>query len=100
MILLVDLCYREDSLGFEEFVLPIWRIVERCGFSSKEIHYSRIRSEIGRSEAVVLCGTPLADNQFLVDIRQFSWLPACPATGTRDLCRYAGCSPWSTAGEL
>ncbi|NTV00021.1 MAG: hypothetical protein HGA55_02725 [Methanoregulaceae archaeon] len=79
MILLVDLCFREASLGFEEFVLPIRRIVERCGLSSREIHYHRVvPDEIRGSEAVVLCGTPLADNQFLVDIRQFTWVPACP----------------------
>jgi GMP synthase (glutamine-hydrolysing) len=110
MILLVDLCYREGSLGFEEFVLPIRRIVERSGFSSKEIHYCcDFTAEIGRSEAVVLCGTPLADNQFLVNIRQFSWLPACPVPvlgicagmevltlvhgGNLDTCREIGMTP-------
>jgi GMP synthase-like glutamine amidotransferase len=116
VILLVDLCYREDSLGFEEFVLPIRRIVESCGFSSREIHYTRnLPAEISRSEAVVLCGTPLADNQFLVDIRQFSWLPACPVPvlgicagmevltlvhgGKLETCLEIGMTPVRVSGE-
>jgi GMP synthase-like glutamine amidotransferase len=116
VILLVDLCFREDSLGFEEFVLPIRRIVERCGFSSREVHYSRVvPAEISGSEAVVLCGTPLADNQFLVDIRQFFWLPACPVPvlgicagmevltlvhgGNLDNCREIGMTPVRVTGE-
>jgi GMP synthase (glutamine-hydrolysing) len=79
VILLVDLCYRENSLGFEEFVLPIQKIVERRGLSSREIHYSRIvPGDISTSEAVILCGTPLADNRFLSEIRQFFWVPSCP----------------------
>jgi len=116
MILIVDLCYREDSLGFEEFVLPIRRIVKGAGFSSKEIHYSSdVAAEITKSEAVVLCGTPLADNQFLVDIRQFSWLPACPVPvlgicagmevltlvhgGRLDTCLEIGMTPVRVSGE-
>jgi GMP synthase (glutamine-hydrolysing) len=116
VILLIDLCYREDSLGFEEFVLPIRRIVRKSGFSSREIHYSRtVPSEISGSDAIVLCGTPLADNQFLVDIRQFSWLPACPVPvlgicagmevltlvhgGRLDNCIEIGMTPVRVTGE-
>jgi GMP synthase-like glutamine amidotransferase len=78
MILLVDLCYRENSLGFEEFVLPVRRIVRRCGFRTKEIHYTQIRREgIGSTQGIILCGTPLADNEFLSNISDFAWLPRC-----------------------
>jgi GMP synthase-like glutamine amidotransferase len=78
MILLVDLCYRENSLGFEEFVLPIRRIVGRCGFTSRVIHYSRSNAgEAGDARGIILCGTPVADNRFLADIRNFGWVAGC-----------------------
>jgi GMP synthase-like glutamine amidotransferase len=80
MILLVDLCYRENSLGFEEFVLPVRRIVRRCGFPTNEIHYTRIQREgIGSAQGIVLCGTPLADNGFLENTGDFfGWVTGCP----------------------
>jgi GMP synthase-like glutamine amidotransferase len=79
MILLVDLCYRENSLGFDEFVLPIQRIVGGCGFLSRIIHYSRTGSrETEDASGIILCGTPVADNRFLADIRDFGWIVACP----------------------
>jgi GMP synthase-like glutamine amidotransferase len=78
MILLVDLCHRENSLGFEEFVLPIQRIVGECGFSSRAIHYRKTGSgETGDATGIILCGTPVADNQFLADWREFGWVAGC-----------------------
>jgi GMP synthase-like glutamine amidotransferase len=78
VILLVDLCYRENSLGFEEFVLPIRRIVGRCGFATRGIHYSRPREITGPdAKGIILCGTPVADNRFLADIRDFGWVAGC-----------------------
>jgi GMP synthase-like glutamine amidotransferase len=80
MILLVDLCHRENSLGFEEFVLPIQRIVGECGFSSRAIHYRKTGSgETGDATGIILCGTPVADNRFLADIWDFGWVPGCTA---------------------
>jgi GMP synthase-like glutamine amidotransferase len=116
VILLVDLCYREDSLGFEEFVFPIRRIVRGAGFSSEEVHYRRVvPDDISGAEAIVFCGTPLADNQFLVDIRRFSWLPACPVPvlaicagmevltlvhgGSLDTCLEIGMTPVRVSGD-
>lgn len=80
MILLVDLCYREHSLGFDEFVLPVRRIVEDCGYPCKDVHYRRIREDgPGNFDGIILCGTPLADNRFLADIQDFGWVEGCPS---------------------
>jgi GMP synthase-like glutamine amidotransferase len=78
MILLVDLCYKEDSLGFEEFVLPVRNIVQRCGFSTREMHYTWLKGEyIKAADGIILCGTPLADNGFLQNTGIFSWVTSC-----------------------
>ena len=75
MILLIDLCYRENSLGFDEYVLPVARIVERSGFESRSVHFRAVSArDFHGAEAVILCGTPLADNAFLDEPAAFSWL--------------------------
>jgi GMP synthase-like glutamine amidotransferase len=75
VILLVDLCYRDGSLGFEEFVLPIARIIEGAGAGYRTVHYTRHPGEAARDcDGVILCGTPLMDNGFLGDLASFSWI--------------------------
>jgi GMP synthase-like glutamine amidotransferase len=76
VILLVDLCYRESSLGFEEFVLPIARIAEGAGAGYRTVHYTRQPGQAARDcHGIILCGTPLMDNGFLGDHASFSWIP-------------------------
>ena len=75
MILLVDLCYREGSLGYEEFVLPVARIVEKAGYAVRAVHYRAAPGTVpDDAAAVILCGTPIADNRFLSEMECFSWL--------------------------
>jgi len=75
VILLVDLCYREGSLGYEEFVLPVARIVEKAGYAVRAVHYRAGPGTVpGDAAAVILCGTPIADNRFLSEMEYFSWL--------------------------
>jgi len=75
VILLVDLCYREGSLGFDEYVMPVERIVERSGFKASSVHFRSVSpADFQDAEAVILCGTPLADNAFLENVGAFSWL--------------------------
>ncbi|MCG7854460.1 MAG: glutamine amidotransferase, partial [Methanoregulaceae archaeon] len=75
MILLVDLCYRDGSLGFEEFVLPIARIIEREGAGYRIVHYTRCPGQATRDcDGIILCGTPVMDNGFLGDLASFSWI--------------------------
>ena len=76
MILLVDLCYRDGSLGFEEFVLPVARIVEGEGAGYRIVHYTRQPGKAPPGcDGIILCGTPVMDNGFLGDLASFSWIP-------------------------
>lgn len=75
MILLIDLCYREGSLGFDEYVLPIAHIIERAGFETSSVHFRSVSPGYLRDAgAVILCGTPLADNAFLEEPGALSWV--------------------------
>jgi GMP synthase (glutamine-hydrolysing) len=75
MIFVVDLCYREHSLGYEEFVLPIVRIIKGQDTAVSTIHYTKnARKSMIGCNGVVLCGTPLQDNAFLLYRDAFSWL--------------------------
>jgi GMP synthase (glutamine-hydrolysing) len=75
MILLIDLCHRPDSLGFDEYVMPLMRIVERSGSEASFVHFNSVsRSVVSRAKAAILCGTPLADNMFLSQPGAFSWI--------------------------
>jgi GMP synthase-like glutamine amidotransferase len=75
VILLIDLCFREGSLGFDEYVMPVERIVERSGFKASSVHFRSVsRPDFRGAEAVILCGTPLADNAFLENAGAFSWV--------------------------
>jgi GMP synthase (glutamine-hydrolysing) len=75
MILLVDLCYRDGSLGREEFVCPIARIVDAAGEEYRVVHHSRVPGSAARDcDGIILCGTPIRDNGFLRDPSSFSWL--------------------------
>lgn len=75
MILLVDLCHREGSLGYEEFVLPVARIVEEAGHAVRAVHFRKGPGPaLDAAAAVIFCGTPLSDNRFLGETGCFSWL--------------------------
>ena len=74
MNLIVDTNYREDSLGLEEFVMPIAQVVG--GRDDYEIrHYSRVDGKVAAGyERVILSGAPLKDNEFIKRIHAFDWL--------------------------
>lgn len=75
MILIVDPGFREDSLGRDEFVCPITRIVEGSGFSWAYQHYTSIdEKELRDAAGIIICGTALKDNAFLENLERFSWL--------------------------
>lgn len=78
MILIVDPGYRENSLGLDEFVMPIVRIVRDTGASCCIRHFTGVDDEIlARADGVILCGTALRDNLFARHIEAFSWLAGC-----------------------
>lgn len=74
MILLVDMNWKKDSLGYYEFVLPLSSVItplEGC----RVRHYSEVSGEdLGECSKVVLSGTALKDNRTLSQTERFSWL--------------------------
>ena len=55
--------------------MPVERIVERSGFKASSVHFRSVSpADFQDAEAVILCGTPLADNAFLENVGAFSWL--------------------------
>ncbi len=69
MILIVDLCYKKDSLSFAEFVLSVAQHVK--GYEIK--HYTE-EIDTTKYEKVILCGTAMKDNGYLDNIGAFNWL--------------------------
>ena len=75
MILIIDLCYKKDSLHKNEFVLPIERIVKNTGYAAQIIHYSELeKKQIDVAEKIILCGTALKDNEYIKHLDRFEWL--------------------------
>jgi GMP synthase (glutamine-hydrolysing) len=72
MILLVDLCYKKDSLSKEEFVKPIANIVKKSGFGVEIKHFLEVKKI--KVEKVILCGVALKDNYFLEKEKSFEWI--------------------------
>ncbi|RLE47708.1 hypothetical protein DRJ25_01735 [Candidatus Woesearchaeota archaeon] len=73
MILLVNTC--AEKLHYFEFVRPVEDILRKNGFSFVTKHYSEIsENDLSLADKVIICGTSLKDNQFLKDIKKFSWL--------------------------
>lgn len=76
MILVVDMNWKKDSLGYYEFVLPITQVVRELeGYKVK--HYLEVGSEdLADCSKVILSGTALKDNVTLRRPEKLSWLRA------------------------
>jgi hypothetical protein len=76
MILLVDFCYKEDSLSKYEFVLPIESALNHVGAECDIYHYTKISDDMLEDyEKIILCGTPaLKDDMFVRRLEAFRWL--------------------------
>ncbi len=75
MILVVDLCFKPESLSRYEFVDPIAGIVSRAGVEHEVVHFSELTDDlIERADGIILCGTALKDNFFAERIGLFSWI--------------------------
>ena len=75
MILVIDLCYREDSLSREEFVAPIERLLGRSGREFAARHYKALSAtDIAAADGAILCGTALMDTGFAERPDLFCWL--------------------------
>ena len=74
MILIIDTNCQKDSLGYFEFVLPLFAIAK--AYDEIEIkHYSEVvLNKIEKYEKIIFSGTPLKDNQYLHDLERFEWI--------------------------
>ena len=78
MILLVDLCWRPDSLSAFEFVDPIAQIVRETGRVVAARHYTDVdTAAVNAAEAVILCGTALKDHGYAAHMDRFAWIRGC-----------------------
>lgn len=75
MILLVDLCYKNNSLSNQEFVLPIASIVKEAGEDFEIKHYRDIKDkDLEKADKIILCGTALKDGEYLKSLKRFEWI--------------------------
>ena len=78
MILLIDLCWKKDSLSASEFVAPIANIVRKSGDELRIIHYLDVNENaISCADRIILCGTALMDNSFSENPQAFDWIKGC-----------------------
>lgn len=77
MILIVDMNWKKDSLGFFEFVQPIVSIVKNLDACIVN-HYAELsQRDLRNSDCIVLSGTALKDNVTLSQPEEFTWLRDC-----------------------
>jgi len=77
MILVVDMNFKKDALGFYEFVLPIVSVVKELDDYAVK-HYTDLRQEdISKCDGVILSGTTLKDNATLSQLEKFEWMKTC-----------------------
>lgn len=73
MILVIDLCWKEDSLSRPEFVDPIVNIVRSSGEQFRIVHHLSEDLKIQEDcKGIILCGTALKDNGFRENKRLFN----------------------------
>lgn len=74
MILVVDMNWKKDSLGFYEFVSPIIEVVKPLsGWEVK--HYLEVTGTgLAQCDAIILSGTALKDTATLRQPEKFRWL--------------------------
>ncbi len=74
MILVVDMNYRKNSLGFDEFVLPLVTVCEKLDNCIVK-HFSEITLDgLNDFDKAVLSGTSLQDHATLNQVDKFEWL--------------------------
>ncbi len=74
MILIVDMNWKKNSLGYYEFVLPITAVTEKIG-ACKIKHYIEVTNQdLNNCSSVILSGTALKDIATLNNLEKFQWL--------------------------
>lgn len=74
MILIIDMNWKKDSLGYYEFVLPIVSVAEELD-TCTILHYSDVTTaEVGNCDKILFSGTALKDNVTLSQAEKFEWI--------------------------
>ena len=74
MILIVDMNWKKDSLGYYEFVLPVVAVAKKMS-DLRTKHYLEITSQdLNQFNSVILSGTALKDTATLSQLEKFQWL--------------------------
>ena len=67
MILIVNVC--KEKLHYYEFIKPIEEILKKNEIKFVTKHYKDIsKSDLKECEKIIICGTSLRDNQFLMQL--------------------------------
>jgi GMP synthase (glutamine-hydrolysing) len=74
MILVVDMNWKKDSLGFYEFVLPIVTIAKTQDECIVKHFLEVTNQDLSRCDRVILSGTALKDTATLSQPEKFMWL--------------------------
>ncbi len=74
-ILIVDMCYKENSLHHNEFVIPIENILKNENKQYDIIHFKQLNPNLVNSYSkIILCGVALKDFEYLNHIDKFNWI--------------------------
>ena len=74
MILVVDMNWKKDSLGFYEFVLPIVTIAKTQDECTVKHFLEVTHRDLSQCDRVILSGTALKDTATLSQPEKFRWL--------------------------
>ncbi len=74
MILVVDMNWKKDSLGYYEFVLPLVATAEQFDQTLVEHYLEVTEAEIEKCASIILSGTSLMDNVTLSQPEKFIWM--------------------------
>ena len=74
MILIVDMNWKKDSLGFYEFVLPIIAIAKTQDECTVKHFLDVTKQDLSQCDMVILSGTTLKDTATLRQTEKFTWL--------------------------
>lgn len=73
MMLLINICH--EKLHFDEFVKPVGNILIKDKIKGFIRKYDCItKKDLEKASKIIICGTSLKDEEFIKNIKHFSWL--------------------------
>ncbi|MFZ1971102.1 MAG: hypothetical protein WAU65_02915 [Candidatus Nanoarchaeia archaeon] len=73
MILIINIC--KEKLHYFEFVKPIEDILKNKNIKFFTRHYLELNNtDLAKSDKIIICGTSLKDNDFIMHLDKFSWI--------------------------